>query len=53
MLNIQFLKKQGQIIAKNQQTKIDIWALEGVPQYIKTYIEQIKNFNGDFIEVFK
>jgi len=30
-----------------------LWSVEGVPQYIKSYIEEIKNFKGGFIEVFK
>ncbi len=30
-----------------------MWNTEGIPQYIKAYLEQIKNFKGDFIEVFK
>ena len=31
----------------------NLWNVEGVPQYIKSYIEEIKNFKGGFIEVFK
>jgi hypothetical protein len=26
--------------------------LDGIPGYIKSYVEKIKNFNGDFIDVF-
>lgn len=29
--------------------KESIWSLEGIPQYIKGYIEEIRNFKGGFI----
>jgi len=31
----------------------NIWNVEGIPQYIKSYIDEIKNFKGGFIDVFK
>lgn len=30
----------------------ELWNLEGVPLYIRTYLQQIREFKGDFIEVF-
>ena len=30
-----------------------LWSVDGIPQYIKSYIDEIKNFKGGFIEVFK
>ena len=27
--------------------------MEGIPAYIRAYLEQIRNFRGDFIDVFK
>jgi hypothetical protein len=29
-----------------------LWSLEGVPSYIRGYLEQIQAFRGDFIDVF-
>ena len=30
----------------------DLWNFKGIPTYIKTYLEQIKEFKGNFIDVF-
>lgn len=27
--------------------------MDGIPAYIKVYLQQIKDFKGDFIDVFK
>lgn len=31
----------------------DLWDMRGIPNHIQIYLEQIKEFRGDFIEVFK
>lgn len=45
--------------AKREDDKIvasdlieEIWNFEGIPQYIRTYLQQIKEFKGNFIDVF-
>ena len=39
-------------IEKPVEVKQELWSFEGVPAYIKSYLEQIKEFKGDFIQVF-
>ena len=34
-------------------SKNQIWEIEGIPGYIRAYIQEIKDFKGDFIDVFK
>lgn len=37
----------------NVNTQIDeIWNFDGIPSYIKIYLQQIKDFKGNFIDVF-
>ena len=39
-------------IIKDVSKEKNLWNLEGIPSYIKSYLEQIQNFKGDFIDVF-
>jgi|LakMenE01Jun11ns_1017448.scaffolds.fasta_scaffold8884683_1 hypothetical protein len=39
-------------VNKNESKEKNLWNLEGIPSYIKSYLEQIQKFNGDFIDVF-
>ena len=44
-------------VSENKTEKIGeekegLWNFDGIPAYIKTYLQQIQNFKGNFIDVF-
>lgn len=49
-------EKIWKIEAKKEEEKIvkenGVWDFDGIPTYIRGYLEQIRDFKGDFIDVF-
>ena len=39
-------------LEKEKSEKAELWNFDGIPAYIKTYLQQIKEFKGNFIDVF-
>lgn len=38
--------------AKEKVAQQELWDFEGIPLYIRTYLQQIKEFKGNFIDLF-
>lgn len=46
-------KLEKKVGISEKSVEENLWNVDGIPSYIKSYIEEIKKFNGSFIEVFK